>query len=203
MSAQAPYQYQGQEKLEGDVEEAFEKNCDGESFLPFDKLTHFVTKQTVESALMEAHVTQPGDLVDFVLDGAMRVFLILAVMGKLSMIEAFRHSGIDDSALPIDMGQKNCGVSLEKENQAKPYAVFKLWGMRDRALFKELQGYLTAPIFDDTFRFRFHRQRNLPYLYDSESAKTEPSSGFFGEVSRKEIHRAHIPILSLVSSFES
>ncbi|KAH7020515.1 heterokaryon incompatibility protein [Ilyonectria destructans] len=203
MAQPTMYRYRTQDELEDDVEAAFATNCDGDRFLPFDKLGYFVTKQTVESALQAAHVENVAGLVDFVLDEAPRIFLILAILGKLSMLGAFRGSKIDDSSLPISVTQDDCGQPLEKPPSKKPCDIFTGWAFRDRDLFGSLQYRFTAPIFDDTFRFRFHRKRILPYLRSPTTSSTAVSSGFFGEVWRKEIHPAHLPIVAAGINAES
>jgi len=167
-------------------------------------LGELVTRDKVVSAFQGANIFGAEDLVDFVLNDAKRMFLILLMMSetdeKLSLLRGLRNNGINDASLPIGLDKENrkhYGYSLEGPRHDGPqFAVFNEWKRNDRVLFESNQWKFTAPVFGGSkFRFQFAPKRRLPYL---KVAAKPSSSGFFGEVSRIEIHPAHIPVLEAV-----
>lgn len=178
-------------------------------FLPDNKLSELVTRDEVSSAFQDATIWDAEGLVDFVLNDAKRLFLILVMMTskgdeKLSLLRGLQRDGINDASLPIDFKPENeqfSGYSLEGPSDGPQFAVFNKWEPMDRDSFDLYQWRFTAPVFDVTdqsrFRFRFASNRILPYL---KVAQKPTSSGFFGEVSRIEIHPAHIRGLTAASN---
>jgi hypothetical protein len=177
----------------------------GGNFLPCNKLSELVTRDQVQLAFRRAKSLGSEDLqdlVDFVLDDAKRIFLILAKMSeendqKIYLLRGLHDDGVCDASLPIDIfrekGEFPYGYSIEDSRHDTPrFTVFQKWKKTECDLFMTYQWTLTAPVFDGSkFRFKFYGKRILPYL--TVAAKPS-SSGFFGEVSRVEIHSAHIPV---------
>lgn len=196
-------------KLAARIEAHYATSSDEDEFLPYDKLNEFVTQKEVMSAFKDARIShEEGDteaLLDFVLTDAKQVFLILVMMTgdteRISLLRDLKGDGISDNSLPIgfkseDSGQYY-GVSLEKLDGPR-FSVFKTWDRQKRNLFDQNQWKFIAPVFGGSiFRFQFHHKRILPYL---KVALKPHSSGFFGEVSRIEIHPAHILVPEAVSN---
>ncbi|RYP04080.1 hypothetical protein DL765_010313 [Monosporascus sp. GIB2] len=169
----------------------------------FSKLAVFVTKENVDNVLKDAGVPDAEHLTNFVLSDAKKLFLILVMMSrrekeKISLLADLKRSNISDASLPIQF-YSNGGEgryywsSLERSAEEKS-EFFGNWDRGDRDLLAETyQWRFLAPVFgQDIFRFNFDSRRILPYLY----AEPRPAScGFFGEVSRIEIHKAHVPSL--------
>ncbi|EWG56035.1 serine/threonine protein kinase [Fusarium verticillioides 7600] len=93
---------------------------------------------------------------------------------KLSFLANFLEHGLTDASLPVEKHQLH--LIFTSQN--------------DRALFCSYQHMVTSPEFGkDKFRFKLHTNTILPYL-----KSYDPSGrGFFGEVSRMDIHPSHIP----------
>lgn len=194
-------------KLAERVEGAYTKNHIHFDFLPHDQLAKFVTPKDVADVLKDSEVHHPKSLAKFVLDNARKLFLILVMMSeenneKVSLLLDLKQSGITDASLPIKFENEQKGgpfkwFSLEASEKIN-HDFFGNWTRRDRDLFADIsQWRFLAPVFGgSTFRFHFHPDRKLPYLH----AELKPASdGFFGEVSRVEIHRAHVPSQLAVS----
>ncbi|RYP92950.1 hypothetical protein DL770_000931 [Monosporascus sp. CRB-9-2] len=164
-------------------------------------LAVFVTPRNVEDVLKDAGVHDARRLAKFVLNDAKKLFLILVMMTgleneKISLLADLKRSNISDASLPIQFHYDRVEgpyhwSSLERSAE-KRFEFVGNWDRRDRDLLAETyQWHFLAPVFgDDTFRFDFHPRRILPYLYAEPRAA---SSGFFGEVSRNVIHKAHVP----------
>lgn len=193
-------------ELAEDIDLEWVKTQGGQRFLPYDKLRDFVNREAVEQCFREANISDAEDLVKFVLEHAKRLFLLLVLMSseekeKLSLLRCLKSEQIDDASLPIgfDRGEKKryYGYSLESSPGGPKFLVFKDWSSHDRDLFESYQWKLNVPVFDNSkFRFHFFDQQVLPYL---QVAPKPASEGFFGEVSRIEIHPAHIPVMEAVS----
>ncbi|KAF2972322.1 hypothetical protein GQX73_g1231 [Xylaria multiplex] len=143
-----------------------------EEFLPYDVLGELVTKQSVLSAFKSTVIDKEkyDDLAKWVVESGKRLFLILVLLTRgeaeqLSWLEELKDDGVDDSE----------------------------WEDNDLQLFETHQWPLSSPIFGGSTKFRHQLdiRQPLPYL---NIAKKPASSGFFGEVSRAEIHPAHIDL---------
>ena len=200
--------YQRITKLAGDVEDEYvtTEGEGGQEFLPYNKLGELVTVDKVRSVFQDANISGAEGLLVFVLNDAKRLFLILVRMTsrtveKLSLLKDLQRDGINDASLPIGFKRENkryYGYSLEGRPDSTKFEIFNEWEPNDRELFESIQWRFTIPVFDSSrFQFHFTQKRILPYL---EVAAKPASSGFFGEVSRIEIHSAHIPILQAVSN---
>lgn len=166
----------------------FEFNFEAYEFLPCHKFGDFLSKDAVEKALQAAGFNDTTELVNYILPKAKRLFLILLLMSKrkeekLSSLKDFREENITDASLP------------------DPRKRFPLeWEKQDCVLFYIYQRAVTAPEFGNgSFRLKLHPQTVLPYL----SYPPPSGGGFFGQVSRVEIHPAHVPALNVVSDFPS
>jgi len=184
------------------VEDEYVGTIAGDEFLPDNKVIGFVTREQVNLAFEDAEIEVREGLVDFVLNGAKRLFLIMVMMTsrrdeKLSLLEDLKAAGVNDASLPIGFDRDKNGYSLEGPPDGSRFSV-DAWTRNDRALFSSIQWHFIAPVFDGSkFRFRFHQKRILPFL---EMASKPASSGFFGEVSRMEIHPAHMLVSEAVSN---
>ncbi|RBR11624.1 hypothetical protein FVER53590_14177 [Fusarium verticillioides] len=163
-----------------EIESHLEKNFDDAEFLPCTEIDQFLGSNAVELALKASDLNNREDLVNFVLRPARarRIFLILLYMSeereKLSFLANFLEHGLTDASLPVEKHQLH--LIFTSQN--------------DRALFCSYQHMVTSPEFGkDKFRFKLHTNTILPYL-----KSYDPSGrGFFGEVSRMDIHPSHIP----------
>ncbi|KAI0891514.1 hypothetical protein F4806DRAFT_305061 [Annulohypoxylon nitens] len=176
------------------------ENNNGHEFLPYDREVTFVTPQIVGDILRETGVENANELSSFALMHAKKLFLILVMMTadseKLSLLADLKRSEITDKSLPImiennaDSGSDSW-YSLETDIESK-HELLGNWSRRDRHLLMAYQWFFLAPIFGQgTFRFKFHPNRILPYL----SVSPKPANtGFFSEVSRVEIHKAHLDV---------
>jgi hypothetical protein len=197
--------YKAITELADRIEDAFAKTDGGAEFLPYNKLSEFVTRDEVASAFQSANFSGWEGLVDFVLNDAKRLFLILVMMTskaeeKLSLLEGLEHDGIKDASLPIDFNKREnnqyYGYSLEGRHDGPQFGIFDEWERSECRAFKSTQWLFTAPVFGEgRFRFHFAADIRLPFL---KVAAKPSSSGFFGEVSRIEIHPKHLPILKAV-----
>lgn len=181
------------------IDNAYRINNDGDQFLPCDQLATFFTQKIVADALKDAGVHHAKGLAKFIFKDAKKLFLILVMMSsieteKLSFLSYLERSNITDKSLPIRFINGE-GVPLEwasaEASDETKHAVYGSWTRPDRDLLLRYQWYFLAPVFDGhTFRFHFDKKQILPYL---TYAPKPTSSGFFGEVSRAEIHPAHVP----------
>jgi hypothetical protein len=193
-------------ELSEEIDEEWVNTHGGQWFLPCDKLRDFVNREEVEQCFQEAQISNAEDLVEFVLEHAKRLFLLLVLMSskekqKLSLLGDLMRDQITDASLPIGFvrGEKKrwYGYSLESSPGGPRFLVSKDWDIHDRRLFETFQWRLKVPIFDNSkFRFHFLDDHVLPYL---QVAPKPASEGFFGEVSRIEIHPAHMPAMKAVS----
>lgn len=197
--------------LEDDVLKAMKKNCFSTGdFLPCDKLDTFVTRENVTAIIdgaTNADESNREDLINFALTEGKRVFLILVLATPnhdrlYSLLGNFLSQKISDKLLPIEFhidetqqGSYYYGTT-GGNNQRRRLDFFHRWGRHDRDLFNLHQWEFLAPVFGNgVFHFNLHPKIILPYL-GRETRST--SSGFFGEVSKVEIHKAHVPNLIAV-----
>jgi hypothetical protein len=202
--------YERIRELADNVRHKFQYNNTGvEKFLPVSKLYKLVDEVSVKTAFLDANISDTEeDLVNFVLSGARRLFLILILMTskreeKLSLLRGLQRNEIEDVSLPIifredEEQSTSYGHPFEGGNGRPRFMVFNDWEPNDRDAFENYQWLLIAPVFGSSnFRFRFAAKQILPYL------RVEPkpaSSGFLGGLSRIEIHAAHMPTLQAVSN---
>jgi hypothetical protein len=181
-----------------------------EQFLPQDSQEQFVTLDNVSPALSEACKDDSGnvnqrdfnDLTEIVRKrDCKRLFLTLVMMTwrekeMLSCLIDMVQAEIRDDSLPLEFASDETGrkyaYSLENaESSQRWYIPFEGWEDNDFTTFRFYQWHFLAPVFgaDKKFRHQLDRKVPLPFL---AVARNPASSGFFGEVSRAEIHPAHI-----------
>ncbi|KAG4260105.1 serine/threonine protein kinase [Fusarium proliferatum] len=163
-----------------EIESHLKENFDNAEFLPCTKIDQFLGRNAVELALKASGLNDREDLVNFVLQPARakRIFLILLYMSeekeKLSFLANFLKQKLTDASLPVKKSQ--LGSIFTSNN--------------DRTLFCKYQHMVTSPEFGkDKFRSKLHTDTILPYL----KSYNPSGRGFFGEVSRMDIHPSHIP----------
>ncbi|KAK8092228.1 uncharacterized protein PG998_015060 [Apiospora kogelbergensis] len=180
------------------VESVYVTNNEKREFVPCNQVDGLVTEQMVLAsleAMRDADNYQVLHQYIFGNPGAKRLFVILARMKKLRLLDQLRDHGLDDSALPIGFRRVDGGIegySYNDEASARPsiYQFFNRWDVNDRVLFHNWQWELVAPKFGgEVFQFNFCKDYRLPYLHCDP---IPASDGFFGEVSRASIHREHL-----------
>ncbi|GAW23369.1 hypothetical protein ANO14919_129270 [Xylariales sp. No.14919] len=155
-------------------------------FLPINLQKELVTRDSVLSAFKAIGETESAELdriVDFVLRKGERVFLILVLMTynnaeKVSALREFERAGVGDDKLPLELSNEELLKLMPKG-----------WEDNDFELFRVHQWPLMAPTFGTNFVYHLHESQPLPYV---ELPSKPKGQGFFGEVSRAEIHEAHI-----------
>ncbi|RWA05597.1 hypothetical protein EKO27_g9509 [Xylaria grammica] len=155
-------------------------------FLPINLQKELVTRDSVLLAFKAIGETESAELdhiVDFVLRKGERIFLILVLMTynnaeKLSALRELKIAGVDDDKLPLELSNKELLDRMPKG-----------WEDNDFELFQVHQWPLLAPILERESVYDVHELQPLPYV---ELPSTPKGEGFFGEVSRAEIHEAHI-----------
>lgn len=194
-------------------------------FLPYDQFDKFVARENVADVINSINDAQPHEresLIEFVMKDGKKLFLILLLVARdpqslYPLLRGLQSQGITDKLLPIEICRDETtnlyiGTTTRDDVEAR-FDFFDEWDMHDRDLFEKYQWIFLAPVFDGTtFHFHFHPKTTLPYLHKKEirsettlgqkvaDEKQPVSSGFFGEVSRYEIHKAHVPHLAAVSS---
>lgn len=198
------YQYKSRESLEIDVfnEMQLFQGTDKE-FLPNDKVPLFTSEHIVAAVFQEDGWKNVGtDLISFISKQAPRIFLTVLFMEfeqvTPPVFQDLMVQKVDDVTLPWEMKMgRNAGGegwSIKDNIRGKTFQIPRGWKNNARNLFRLNQYKFIAPVFgqSDKFRFRFNSNHILPYLDDTQDAARKTSSGFFGEVSKRIIHPAHI-----------
>lgn len=181
---------------------------DTEKFIPYDKQLVLVTRDKVKSAFQRAGVSSRSirNLMDFIFKvGARRLFLIVTytfdtMLEVASKLEEMQLDHITDQVLPLLFrinASSKTWYAYSAENTEEEFNSFASWMKNKRVLFCTHQAQITAPVFNrEPFQYRFSEARSLPY----KTIDARPTnSGFFGEVSRVQIHIAHIPAMKTVT----
>ncbi|CAH0033250.1 unnamed protein product [Clonostachys rhizophaga] len=187
-----PYQYTSFGQLSEDVHSETFLTYDDKRVLSLDNIEKFVTQDVVSLALRDQKVRDMANASRLILDGkAKLIFVILTMMNDLRLLEDFITAKVTDQHLPITWKADGTGYS-EDESLIFPHC--KTWSIPQRHLFKLYQAEVISPTFGDRdhFEVKTSNNRNLPFLKDENSSSQAPSSGFFGEVTMKLLHRAHI-----------
>ncbi|KAI8635651.1 hypothetical protein F5Y19DRAFT_461232 [Xylariaceae sp. FL1651] len=175
-------------KLRADVKKSYVTPDEGrhKSFLPIDSLKELVTRDTILSAFREVGEPESAELeriIEYVLHKCERVFLVLVLMThngveRLSSLKELQRKGFDDTRLPLELSDQQFSNEMPKD-----------WEENDFELFRAHQWPLIAPVFGTKPIHDLKESQPLPFIYPPSAPKGQ---GFFGEVSRAEIHEAHI-----------
>ncbi|KAK8129202.1 heterokaryon incompatibility protein [Apiospora kogelbergensis] len=175
------------------VERVSVPNNKGHDFVPCNEIDGLVTEDVVRNSLSVNRGNNHQLVLRYIFGkpGARRLFVILARMKKLQLLDELRAHDLNDSALPIGFRRVNGGTEGYSYNhEASTYQFFNKWDMNDRVLFQSWQWDLIAPRFgEDQFQFSFCEDYRLPYL---DCDPIPASNGFFGEVSHASIHKEHL-----------
>ncbi|OAQ61689.1 heterokaryon incompatibility protein [Pochonia chlamydosporia 170] len=182
-------------------------------FLPYDKFEELVTEEMVRSAFREAEIPEIkiSELMKYIFNtGARRWFFIMCltfegVMHNVAtFLENLQTNEITDKALPLGFkrvkGWRYHGYSIESPDSARlpdhDSPIFQNFHFSENQyiVFEGHQKKVTAPVFvPGQFQYYFSHIRSLPYM----TVDSRPTSGgFFGEVSKVQIHIAHIPAMA-------
>ncbi|OLN81982.1 Interleukin-1 receptor-associated kinase 4 [Colletotrichum chlorophyti] len=171
---------------------------------------HFVTKERVLKVIRAAQLDNEITLVNFVTNHAARLFLILVLMSRskaeyVSLLKTLKDNNFSDKALPIKFEKDGNGESLVWYWYSAPSSatsthqasfVVPDWERTDKDSFESYQWRFISPTFGKPhpFRSQFHYEIVLPYF---DVATKAVSEGFFGEVSKVQVHQAHINVREL------
>lgn len=166
-----------------------------ESFVPCNEIDKLVTRDFVQSTLVESKIDNHERLVEFIVGspGAKRLFLILGRAGKFHLLGTLHDNQFDDRALPVGFlinADRITEGYLLGDPDSRVYSFFDEWDENDRILLEARQWEFLAPKFGEgAFRIPLQRAHRLPYL----TRRAQPSGGgFFGEVYHAEILKAHL-----------
>nr|XP_036578630.1 heterokaryon incompatibility protein [Colletotrichum truncatum]KAF6785925.1 heterokaryon incompatibility protein [Colletotrichum truncatum] len=182
-------------------------NHDGAEFLPADKFRDLINRSRVAKILTAAELgTEPG-FIDFVVKDATCLFLTLASMStedaaRVSWLKELKSNHLTDESLPItfQMTRDAAGSntiwnwhpdsSTSNSGTRDPLHIMG-WDRYNKDMFNLYQWRFLAPVFGtgQPFRFQFPKGTVLPYV---KVDRRSESKGFFGEVSKVNIHPAHI-----------
>lgn len=186
----------------------------GQEFIPLDKIAPFLTEANVQATLGDAGLASQG-LIEFVLQKANKVFLILVCTAKVEALGDLYSAGFDDGSLPV--GKEQATNALLSTAQAFRYRlasmnktthkletywpVFDAWSPRDIREFERNQWHFLAPTFaEDTFFYTFHRMCPVPLLSlraASEDGEDEPcGSGNFSTVYKLGVYNDKVGLFT-------
>ncbi|KAI8966787.1 hypothetical protein F5Y11DRAFT_361831 [Daldinia sp. FL1419] len=178
---------------------ALVSNHDGKKFLPCDRLGEFVTSDTVTEVFNDVGIRDAKSLIDFTLTSAKRLFLILVFttssVERISMLDCFRRNNIIDTSLPIEFSydDESDDIICRTWTSVEAKCTRKFDGNYNKDALSPIiedQWKLLSPVLGEgAFRVEYNERRILPYL---DVAEMSNRSGYFGEVSRRRIHSAHI-----------
>ncbi|KAI8635654.1 hypothetical protein F5Y19DRAFT_408638 [Xylariaceae sp. FL1651] len=170
-------------------------------FLPNNQLEELVTKKSILLVLPETTIEQQyhEDLVSWVLQSSMRLFLILVLLTRgsterLSCLQKFMDDGVNDSALPLGFSEGESTYGFSKAAHlvegAQKFYSFINWEDNDLILFESYQWMFLAPVLgaSNKFRHQLHSGQPLPLVNLSQ----KPTKGILGEMLSGEIHPAHL-----------
>jgi serine/threonine protein kinase len=179
------------------VESAFDN---GQRFLPAHSLERLVTSENIREQLAywDAGDEEIQSLVDFVLDEARKIFVIIVYIDRIDVgdaLESLRKSGVTDRHLPIPRELIECGRmkgrSVGKEcRHDRALGVFhkKPWRRVAVSDFYHSQWKFLAPVFTpDHEEIVLDMRAVLPLVHVGRDARM----GFFSEVYEVELHRDH------------
>lgn len=187
------------------VEENLVSNADGKKFLPLDKIDYIVRSSAAKTALITAGLLKPAGLLktagllepegleNFIQGNGKLVFLILVLTDAIHLLEHLREHRVDDSFLPLAFHRDDegpYGLTIRRAEDNRRHRFCNSWSFNQRTLFEQHMWTLMAPSFGPRTEFRrnFCILDPLPFLTKEKTA----AKGFFGEVSRATIHKAHL-----------
>ncbi|KAK1991769.1 hypothetical protein LX36DRAFT_331426 [Colletotrichum falcatum] len=150
-------------------------NYEDEEFFPDDQLRRLVNRHTVSEVLTTVNENEEA-LVDFALNYAVRLLLILVLMTnengeKVSFMRVFHAWNLRDDCLPAKLRKRDDGWEVFSGRGSKSMVISRhtaptVWSHADRHLFEHYQRTFLVPIFGigEPFWFRFDSQTILPYL---------------------------------------
>jgi hypothetical protein len=196
-------------KFRRQVGKEFKRNSFDQEFLPNDTLEEIVTPDKVEKILRAADWSTPAlladipDLVDFVCqprnEGGKRLFLILACMAhgdktNLLLLHKLWKNKLTDASLPLTF-------RYEERDDEEYYEAWShdrtridcfgdwIFNTNNHRLFDSYQRNFLAPVFGgEQFYHELGESQVLPFMKKPERG----GAGSFGDVSKVEIHYAHI-----------
>ncbi|KAH9895470.1 hypothetical protein F4778DRAFT_794365 [Xylariomycetidae sp. FL2044] len=192
-------------QLSEETQEAFIKSAathryTDDVFLPDHKVKELASLKKVKRVLKQTGLQGWEELSNFINSRARKLFLILILMfdddgTKLEGLKRCRDRDWDDNSLPIPINlEKSATVSLEtpKASISTRCPLFDDWEKHHRIAFCTYwQWSMLAPVFTmEKFFYEFETSHVLPFIAKDMSERK--SDGFFGEVTRWEIHKTHI-----------
>ncbi|KAI3324944.1 HET-domain-containing protein [Xylariaceae sp. AK1471] len=189
-----------EEKIENLLQVEVIKGLAGYRFLPEDRITQLLTKQTIRRVLETSEVVPTERLINFAFTKARRIFLTLVYIDCVAGLEDFEAQRFHDEHLPLgkqdernSQGRKSAvlGSLNETTDTLKPgfRPTFESLDRFRLKSFLEFQWCFLAPIFGGSSFYRtFHPRRRLPFIRLEEGLHRE---GHFSSVDQVEIHKAH------------
>lgn len=175
------------------VESKFKSNTDGKNFLPLDEIDHLVGSSAARAALEAAGFLSPGGHENFIRGNSKRLFLIVALMDDMPLLQHLREHHVDDSFLPLTFTKDERGYYCRKigrDESTRRHWFCKSWTRSQCKLFEGYMWQLMAPSFGPHTKFRrdFCTDDILPFLKREKSV----AHGFFGDVFKTTIHKGHL-----------
>ncbi|KIW13609.1 hypothetical protein PV08_08799 [Exophiala spinifera] len=166
------------ERFKETFKEHIRKNLIGETYLPAGMLSGVLSQETIKNILLETELerSQVNELSQSILPGAVKVFTILLLIGRLERILYFIE---DDQLQPSTLDQK-LPLPLEK-------VLSHLDDEVAAAQFYKQQWAFTAPVFSRSSLPRVLEKKTVMPFIDSKSE----GEGGFGEVHRILIDPSH------------
>ncbi|KAL1983890.1 hypothetical protein VTN96DRAFT_9814 [Rasamsonia emersonii] len=167
------------QRLQRRINEIRVENADSKRFVPERELYDVMTRDVIAKVVVDfTPFDHSEEVVDFIINGAQKVFGVLVLIGYVGYLEHFIRKD-QLQARPVD----------DLLPLAKPVLQEILNDNYIAELFHEKQWEFCVPVFSGRIIPRaFERQTILPYLADSFL-----SAGGYGSVHKVEIHPSHRP----------
>ncbi|KAI1261481.1 HET-domain-containing protein [Xylariaceae sp. FL1019] len=173
-------------------------------FLPRDQIAHLVSGRIVTSVLETAGVSPTDDLIEFALEKAQKIFLILSYIGNPAALSDFKTVGFHDTHLPLGAeetktidgkrrkvyGPLNEATLHQSSQTLKTDIRVSLPNLRPQEIrqFMHEQWYFLAPVYGGSrFYQNFHESRPLPFINETGPSR----NGHFSSVYQVKLHPAH------------
>ena len=183
------------------------ENTDYQTFLPADMIENLTTPALVESELEKEGVPFSPELVQFASGPGKRVFLTLVFVEHVAVLPSLFSEGFSDADLPIDFDRRSWKkmtaflpvTTLDPRTNAPNNRKVTRFSVQDWESLGRLEKFVSdqwlflAPIFTkEKFRYSLFRKQRLPFV-PSSRGEVNQKDGFFSQVSRVQVHRAHRP----------